>query len=194
MVKYERYWNDYHRKDETKTFLNLAELENWIFNQMQQDYTKDFVMSFPTPKKASRIKATGPWSIEFHPTWGEENIYIHKIENSTGIIFSDGRFTSGLKHWTHEVQEWSTHCEEHRKNPKFNFAEADATPAKWFAQTQWCAEDVIAVAEQNGITLTSAQAKKWLEKNERWFKDALTEYGNEVLASASKESFEEVLK
>ena len=49
-------------------------------------------------------------------------------------------------------------------------------------------------AEQNGITLTEAQAEKWLEKNERWFKEMLTEYGNEVLASASKESFEEVCK
>ena len=55
-----------------------------------------------------------------------------------------------------------------------------------------CAEDVIAAAEQNGITLTEAQAEKWLEKNERWFRETLTEYGNEVLASASKESFEEV--
>ena len=57
---------------------------------------------------------------------------------------------------------------------------------------RWCAEDVIAAAERNGVTLTEAQAEKWLEKNERWFKEMLTEYGNEVLASASKESFEEV--
>ena len=55
-----------------------------------------------------------------------------------------------------------------------------------------CAEDVIAAAERNGVTLTEVQAEKWLEKNERWFKEMLTEYGNEVLASASKESFEEV--
>lgn len=62
----------------------------------------------------------------------------------------------------------------------------------WFAQVRWCAEDVIAAAEQNGLTLTPAQAEKWLEKNERWFREMLTEYGNEVLASASRESFEEV--
>lgn len=61
-------------------------------------------------------------------------------------------------------------------------------------KVRWCAEDVIAAAEQNGITLTEAQAEKWLEKNERWFRETLTEYGNEVLASASKESFEEVCK
>lgn len=66
--------------------------------------------------------------------------------------------------------------------------------SSWFAQVRWCAEDVIAAAERNGITLTEAQAEKWLEKNERWFRETLTEYGNEVLASASKESFEEVCK
>ena len=49
--------------------------------------------------------------------------------------------------------------------------------AGWFAQVRWCAEDVIAAAEQNGITLTPAQAEKWLEKNERWFREMLTEYG-----------------
>ena len=65
---------------------------------------------------------------------------------------------------------------------------------KWFGVVRWCAGDVIAAAEQNGIVLTEAQAEKWLEKNERWFKEMLTEYGNEVLASASKESFEEVLE
>lgn len=81
-----------------------------------------------------------------------------------------------------------------RKSPKFNFAGVDASPERrWFAQVRWCAEDVIAAAEQNGITLTEAQAEKWLEKNERWFRETLTEYGNEVLASASKESFEEVV-
>lgn len=193
VAKFERYWNDYRRKDETKTFSGLAELENWMFGQMQQDYTKDFVMTFPTPAAAVRIKADGPWAIEFRPKWGDENIWIHLIENDAGIIFSDGKFTAGLKHWTREVQEWLTHCEERRKSPKFNFAGVDASPERrWFAQVRWCAEDVIAAAD--GITLTEAQAEKWLEKNERWFRETLTEYGNEVLASASKESFEEVCK
>lgn len=94
VVKFERYWNDYRRKDETKTFLGLAELENWMFGQMQQDYTKDFVMTFPTPAAAVRIKADGPWAIEFRPKWGEENIWVHLIENGAGIIFSDGKFTA----------------------------------------------------------------------------------------------------
>lgn len=36
----------------------------------------------------------------------------------------------------------------------------------WYGVVRWCAEDVIAAAEQNGVTLTEAQAEKWLEKNE----------------------------
>lgn len=63
---------------------------------------------------------------------------------------------------------------------------------RWYGVVRWCAEDVIAAAERNGVSLTEEQAEKWLKKNERWFKDVLTEYGNEVLASVSKESFEEV--
>ena len=44
---------------------------------------------------------------------------------------------------------------------------------KWYGIVRWCAEDVIAAAKQNGVTLTEAQAEKWLEKNERWFKEML---------------------
>lgn len=66
--------------------------------------------------------------------------------------------------------------------------------SRWFAVTRWCADDVIAAAEQNGVTLTPEHAERWLEKNEGWFSDMLAEYGNEVLASASRESFEEACK
>ena len=36
-VRYERYWNDYRRKDEVKAFADLDELADWMFNQMQQE-------------------------------------------------------------------------------------------------------------------------------------------------------------
>ena len=101
-------------------------------------------------------------------------------------------FTAGQKYWSVEIQDWLVHCEERRKNPRFNFAGGEISQPRWYGIVRWCAEDVIAAAEQNGITITEAQAEKWLEKNERWFKEMLTEYGNEVLASASKESFDEV--
>lgn len=191
-IRYELYQNDFRRRNESRTFSTLRGLEDWMFDQMQQDYTRDFVMCFPTPEKAARIGECGPWQIEFKPVYGGETIFIHQIEGFDGILFSDGKFTAGQKYWSVEIQDWLVHCEERRKSPKFNFAGSNQAPERWFAQVRWCAEDVIAAAEQNGITLTPAQAEKWLEKNERWFREMLTEYGNEVLASASKESFEEV--
>lgn len=69
-VKYERYWNDFHRRNEVKHFADLDELAEWMFGQMQQDYTGG--MSFPTPEKASRIGESGPWAIELRPVWGGE--------------------------------------------------------------------------------------------------------------------------
>lgn len=122
-VKYERYWNDYIHKNEERRFRDLDDLEEWMFDQMEQDYTKKFVMCFPTPDAAKRIGETGPWKIEFRPKWGGESFWIKQIECERGIIFSDGTFTSGQKHWSEEVKTWLTHCEERRKTPKFNFAD-----------------------------------------------------------------------
>lgn len=122
-VKYERYWNDFARKNEQRTFRDLEDLENWIFGQMEQDYTKQFVMSFPTPGAAKRIGEPGPWRIEFKPKWGGELFWIKQIESEHGIIFSDGTFTAGQKHWSDSVKTWLCHCEERRKEPKFTFAE-----------------------------------------------------------------------
>ena len=193
-IRYERYLNDYHRRNESRTFSTLHGLEEWMFDQMQQNYTRGFAMCFPTPEKAARIGERGPWRIEFTPVRGSETIFIHQIESFDGILFSDGVFTAGQKYWSVEIQDWLVHCEERRKNPRFSFAGAEISQPRWYGVVRWCAEDVIAAAERNGITLTEAQAETWLEKNERWFKEMLTEYGNEVLASASKESFEEVCK
>ena len=95
-VKLERYLNTFWRKDEAKSFASLSELENWIFDQMQQDYSRN--------------------------TWA---ISIHQIESSEGIIFSDGRRTAGRKYWTDEVQAWLTHCEQRRRVPQFNFASGE---------------------------------------------------------------------
>lgn len=87
-VKLERYLNTFWRKDEAKSFASLSELENWIFDQMQQDYSRNtWAMSFPTPASARNIHADGPWAIKFQPIPGETTISIHQIESSEGIIF-----------------------------------------------------------------------------------------------------------
>lgn len=55
----------------------------------------------------------------------------------------------------------------------------------WFAETRWCIDDIIGIAKDNGIEMTPQQAEQWWKKNENWFKNALVEYGNEVLEDAS---------
>lgn len=39
-AKIVKYYNDYNQKAFDKTFENLDELADWIFDQMQLDYTK----------------------------------------------------------------------------------------------------------------------------------------------------------
>jgi hypothetical protein len=55
----------------------------------------------------------------------------------------------------------------------------------WFAETRWCIDDVIDAAKKKGIVLTPQQAESWWKKNEKRFKDTLTEYGNEILFNAN---------
>ena len=183
-VKYERYWNDLIRKNEEKSFADLNALADWIFGQMQQDYKKDFAMSFPTPEVAKRIGEKGPWRIEFKPQYGGETFWIHQIEDFNGIIFSDGQFTSRRTHWTTEVQQWLTACDARRRAPKFNFVDEKSafTEEQWFATTRWAAADVIAAAEERGIAMTEEQAVEWWRRNESRFQNLLVEHGNAILA------------
>lgn len=60
----------------------------------------------------------------------------------------------------------------------------DGVDQYWFAPTCWCTDDVIDAAKQKGIVLTPKQAELWWQKNEKWFKDTLTEYSNEILFNA----------
>ena len=66
-AKIVKYYNDYNQKAFDKTFENLDELEDWIFDQMQLDYTKkpgcDF-LTFPTNR-------FGKWyEISVRPNYG----------------------------------------------------------------------------------------------------------------------------
>lgn len=61
----------------------------------------------------------------------------------------------------------------------------DGVDQYWFAETRWCTDDVIEAAKQKGIVLNPQQAEQWWQKNEKWFKDTLTEYGNEILFNAN---------
>ena len=61
----------------------------------------------------------------------------------------------------------------------------DGVDQYWFAPTCWCTDDVIDAAKRNGIVLTPQQADQRWKKNEKWFKDTLAEYGNEILFNAN---------
>lgn len=65
----------------------------------------------------------------------------------------------------------------------------DGVDQYWFAETRWCTDDIIGIAKGNGIEMTPQQAEQWWKNNENWFKNALVEYGNEVLEDAD---FDEV--
>ena len=60
----------------------------------------------------------------------------------------------------------------------------DGVNQYWFAETRWCTDDIIGIAKDNGVEMTPQQAEQWWKKNENWFRNALVEYGNEVLADA----------
>lgn len=118
-VYYEKYWCDYHRKNETENFPNLETVADWIFGQMRQGYSH---MSFPREDKfisPDRI----PWAIEFSPEYTGPSIWIHMMEQDGQIIFSDSRLTNGQSHWSKNVKEWCKECIERQKMPKFNFAD-----------------------------------------------------------------------
>ena len=118
-AKYEKYWCAFKRQIETRSFLDLEHLENWIFEQIS-DYSQ---LHFPTPEAAARIRENGPWAIEFRSAKGEETVWIHQISSERGIIFTDGTFTNRQKHWSQNVQDWLRRCEKRRKNPCFDFVE-----------------------------------------------------------------------
>ncbi len=127
-VYYEKYWNDFCRRDETKTFYALEDVADWIFSQMRVDYSDKehgwVYMYFPTEEKSQRIRASGPSSIEFMPESGGPTFWIHKMtENGGKIIFTDGKMTAGQKHWSQEVRAWLVECDKRRKTPRFDFVE-----------------------------------------------------------------------
>lgn len=57
-----------------------------------------------------------------------------------------------------------------------------AIKEKFFAEVRWSLEDVMDAAAEHGIGLTKQQAYNWWKQNEDWFRDCLTERGNEILA------------
>lgn len=76
----------------------------------------------------------------------------------------------------------SMRLDSHTAILEYNRVEAELEKPQWFAVTRWCAEDVMAAAEEQGIPMTNAQAVEWWKRNERRFQDLMVEHGNEILS------------
>ena len=62
---------------------------------------------------------------------------------------------------------------------------------KWYAEIKWSTADVIAAAEEQGITLTEAQAARWWEDHECSFAEMIVQSGNEMLSLENFDSYKE---
>lgn len=114
-ITYTRYLNDFNRSENTKIFSSLLELENWIFGQMRIKYQRDYyAMYFPQDPTSY---------ISFCPEYGGWAHWIHMIENENGIIFSDGKCTSGQQHVSIEIRQWLKHCNQRQNQPTYNFVD-----------------------------------------------------------------------
>lgn len=61
-------------------------------------------------------------------------------------------------------------------------AEENKEPV-WFAVTRWAPEDAVAVAAEQGVTLSVSQATAWWKRNGRYFQQLLYEAGTEILSN-----------
>lgn len=117
-VHYEEYENDYRRKNLRKTFRDLAELEEWIFGQMQTPYADKergwLYMYFPDGT---------PGEVKFVPERPGPIYWIHQISDNRGILFTDGKYTSWQKHISQEVKDWFDRCRKRQYQPKFQFVD-----------------------------------------------------------------------
>jgi hypothetical protein len=109
-VKYEEYHNDNHFFHHKKDFTSLEYFETWMKNQMYVSELDKWIRFSPDLGYMT-MQPNGPgWSYD-----------IHQIEDEDGIIFSDGRYTSGQKHVANCVKKWMSELKEKLKKPTYNF-------------------------------------------------------------------------
>lgn len=53
--------------------------------------------------------------------------------------------------------------------------------AQYFADVKWTVEDVVDLAADLGYQIDEKQAKDWLNRNEKYIRDRLTELGWDVM-------------
>lgn len=115
-VRYEEYTNDFTRRYCDKSFASFDAFADWLFGLCDGLYEER--ISIPDPTRCR----TGPYRIEVNCYRAQNKCYwVHQIERDGKIIFSDGKFTSGQKHWNEEVQKLCANMIRRRNQPVFNF-------------------------------------------------------------------------
>lgn len=89
---------------------------------------------------------------------------------------------SGFTHY--EIIDTENNCETVAAVKNYVAAynlcdQLNCSTEKTYATTTWSWEDVAGMKPD----WTEEQCRQWWENNEKWFKDVLTEYGNEILSN-----------
>lgn len=61
---------------------------------------------------------------------------------------------------------------------------------KYYAVVRWMPEDIMAIAEGKGISMTREEAERWFKDHENGIKQTLTEIGNEMLSDLLVEEYD----
>lgn len=131
---------------------------------------------FEVDELAKKFNITEKW-IQEHEDGIMSELYLREEVADVERELSGNDMTITL----FDVDFYTDYCPNYIKDEQ---EKDDGVNQYWFAETRWCIDDVIDAAKKKGIVLTPQQAESWWEKNEKRFKDTLTEYGNEILFNA----------
>lgn len=117
-VTINRYIHDNRQYDEILNFPSLEAFYNHI--KRNTDYSRYNPQFFANPKVNHFIN--GKLKLDSSCISWKDSTYINGvvlIENEYGIIYSTGKYTNNISHWSEEVQCWLLKIRE--EGVKFNF-------------------------------------------------------------------------
>ena len=127
IVYYEEYGSDGYREKKKIECYSMQTIVSWFFGLCWGDYR----MHICVPDPDNKIYESGPSGMQCHCEETEGVTYIvHMIVSEKtgiesrfrqGIIYSDGVFTSGKKHWCEEMKDVCREMNKQIKDPVFDF-------------------------------------------------------------------------
>ena len=129
-IKYEMYWNDYHRRYEDKSFNSMAEFKDWMFGLMNQPYVdadghKNMWFLDSVLKRPERLDSS--CRIDIRPEWGGVAYWIYCVSDNNKVVFSNGKYTNGQCYISDGFKAFLKECQDRRdgKEQAFEFGEID---------------------------------------------------------------------